>query len=131
MFNLENFLSSNILIVACFYYNFTHWFVVPLPPSTVKVVPHSTSHNSFTVEFEYNIAETYVEKWKITYGVKGKSNIGSPVTREKYENRYMLNDLTAGQIYTVNVYTVTNDGITSKQPKSIDASVSKLLFFRF
>jgi len=97
--------------------------VDPLPPSQLEVLTHSTTTSSVTVTWKYDPLKSHIEKWRVQYTVKGKSDVNYIDSESADVLQMTITNLTSGQNYTIAVYGVTYKGVISLQAPEVNVTV--------
>ncbi|KAK2163049.1 hypothetical protein NP493_1486g00017 [Ridgeia piscesae] len=95
----------------------------PLPPTKVTAKT-MTETDRVTVSWEYDTSQSYCEKWRVNYTVKGFAHKTHKYTSLANELEIVIDKLQAGQHYTISVYGVTIGGVVSKTSVDTDVTVS-------
>ena len=105
-------------------YRECHCFTTdPLPPTKVTAKT-MTETDRVTVSWEYDKIQSYCEKWRLNYTVKGLAHKTHKYTSSANELEIVIDKLQAGQHYTISVYGVTIGGVVSKTSVDTDVTVS-------
>ena len=83
-----------------------------------------TATDRLTASWQYDKSQSYCEKWRVKYTVKGVTDMKSIDTSSANDLKIVIDKLQAGQNYTISVYGVTIDDVVSKTSVDTDATVS-------
>jgi len=95
----------------------------PLPPSQLEVLTNITTTSSVTVTWKYDPHQSHIEKWRVQYTVKGKSDVNYIDSESADVLQMTITNLTSGENYTIVVYGVTYTGVTSLQAQGVNVTV--------
>ena len=97
--------------------------VDPLPPSQLEVLTNITTTSSVTVTWKYDPHKCHIEKWRVQYTVKGKSDVNYIDSDSADVLQMTITNLTSGENYTIAVYGVTYKGVISLQAQYVNVTV--------
>ena len=97
----------------------------PLPPEQLEVLKPNTTSDSVTVTWKYDKHKSHIEKWRVKYTVKGKSDVNHADTTSADVLHLTIGNLTAGQNYTFAVYGVTYNEVVSQDAPQVHATVGE------
>lgn len=100
----------------------------PMPPSSVQVVTSETTSSRVKLTWTYEYSQrTYWSHWLIVYGQVGSAATLSQTLQDVNLSTYTVDNLLAGYNYSLQVYTVTLDNVTSLSPATVNATVKPVI----
>ena len=78
-----------------------------------------------TVTWKYDKHKSHIEKWRVKYTVKGKSDVNHIDTTSADVLHLTIGNLSAGRNYRVAVYGVTYNDVISQEAAMVHATVGQ------
>ena len=83
-----------------------------------------TETDRVTVSWKYDTSQSFCEKWRVNYTVNGVADMTHKYISSASELETIIDNLQAGQNYTIRIYGVTIGGLVSQTSRDTDVTVS-------